>query len=637
MLCHQATLQDNIKNNQEKEISKTESLSTTNLSEFPDMPTSMAAHIINTHSMDEGEEHQNMSMLVHQIINEDKTILQDANVFSTMSEGEMNDNDVAYEEVCQTNNETAAEENFLPTESVMIPALITEQDSPSKIPNYHQEFSALASENSAEGSEEIKENPCIVVCSKEEKIIEDEEEIYHVSLKQNYLDTIEVQKPSFLSSMVSHQLAYIETPTEFPDFLVSSATHGYSLIIPEDQGLALSMLSHQSKELNLNNTTSEDDAVRHGSSSKESHSPLQSGLVDSMLAHHARIINKANEKDRLEKMDHNPRYSSDPQEAAFMTSLASHQLPPLSPCEQLESHDCFTSMAAHQDMATGEEKDFVSLETHIASNVVSDVNQHQALVGHDEEETIKPNEIIEPIELVENITRSYTDGSHKKDLPQREEESSNNCEGIITVGTEEGVETTETFDNFENKADNNEVLNSHSSKLVRILELKRLVEDEIEEFENKKNNDSKIFENNVERTETCIVSNVKNVEFQSCIVIHQQVYEKDDTEDPEHIIDEQISEEYEQIKDEENWTDDASFSSTSESVNSVICTTFEPFKNHDEQKRYKEDERNLDNCSDQEDVLENVIKASCTLENNSPVIITTNHSQPECLEIEPRT
>merc|ERR1719480_607065 len=129
------------------------------------------------------------------------------------------------------------------------------------------------------------------------------------------------------------------------------------------------MLSHQSKELNLNNNISEDDAVTHGSSSKESHSSLQSGLGDSMLAHHARIINKANEKDRLEKMDHNPRYSSDPQEAAFMTSLASHQLPPLSPCEQLESHDCFTSMAAHQDI--------VSLETHIVSNDVSDVKEHQ--------------------------------------------------------------------------------------------------------------------------------------------------------------------------------------------------------------------------------------------------------------------
>eukprot|EP00091_Calanus_sinicus_P010742 TRINITY_DN24752_c0_g1_i1.p1 TRINITY_DN24752_c0_g1~~TRINITY_DN24752_c0_g1_i1.p1 ORF type:complete len:140 (+),score=24.76 TRINITY_DN24752_c0_g1_i1:311-730(+) len=84
MVCHQA-IHDTIDYTQEEAIKKTEILSTMNLSkteevvmtadssisssmvahqlppldtllESPDMPSSMAAHVSNTHSMDEGEE-----------------------------------------------------------------------------------------------------------------------------------------------------------------------------------------------------------------------------------------------------------------------------------------------------------------------------------------------------------------------------------------------------------------------------------------------------------------------------------------------------------------------------------------------------------------------------------------------------
>merc|ERR1711936_1533605 len=60
---------------------------------------------------------------------------------------------------------------------------------------------------------------------------------------------------------------------------------------------------------------------------------------------------------------------------------------------------------------------------------------------------------------------------------------------------------------------------------------KRPVEDEIEEFENKRKNNVKTIENDVETTETHIVNNVKNVQFQSCIVTHQKLkgeYNEDD-------------------------------------------------------------------------------------------------------------
>eukprot|EP00090_Calanus_glacialis_P044703 TRINITY_DN8003_c0_g1_i6.p1 TRINITY_DN8003_c0_g1~~TRINITY_DN8003_c0_g1_i6.p1 ORF type:complete len:1239 (+),score=305.51 TRINITY_DN8003_c0_g1_i6:156-3719(+) len=657
MVCHHGTIHDSVKQYQDEEISETKlskdedvvltaestfsssmvahQLPTLDpLLEFSDIPASMAAHAVNTNDMDEGETHQNISMMAHQDTNENKSILQDAKVFINTPKDEFN-----VIGACEKNNKMAAEQNFLHAESVMIPALSTDQDSLIKVPYEHQEFSTSGSayngDKSTTASEQIKDNPGAMVCSTEENILEVEEEIYPVALKRNYHDTIEVQIPFFLSSMVSHQLPYMETPNEFPDFLVSSAAHGNSLIIQEDQGLVSSMLTHQTIELNLNDTIIEEaeeevreclsslvsnqlavsdvpsqdenflvTAVAHGSPLEESHFNMQSGL-----AHHTRI-------------------NSDTKDVGFMTSLASHHLSLLSPCEQLESDDCITSMAAHQDMSTIEEKDFVSMATHIASNDGSEVNLHQ---DQDDEEISKPNEIIESEELVENITCSYTEGSHKEDLPQKEEDSSNSCQGKITVGTEE--ETTETYDNFENAADNNEEVNSYSSKLDRILELQRLVEDEIEEFENKKKNNSKIIENNVERTETHIVSNVKNVEFQSCMVIHQHQNEGYDAENSKHIVAEQFIEEYKNIKNEEHWTDDESYSSSSVSVNSVICTTSEKLKCNDKQKKYNEDENSSETNSDHEDEDENVIKASCTLENNSPVVITTNTLTSKCLEL----
>ena len=53
-----------------------------------------------------------------------------------------------------------------------------------------------------------------------------------------------------------------------------------------------------------------------------------------------------------------------------------------------------------------------------------------------------------------------------------------------------------------------------------------------------------------------------------------------------------------------------------------------------EQKRYREEENNFETYSDQEDVVENVIEASCIIENNTPVVITTNNSPSKCLELE---
>merc|ERR1712106_1082430 len=162
----------------------------------------------------------------------------------------------------------------------------------------------------------------------------------------------------------------------------------------------------------------------------------------------------------------------------------------------------------------------------------------------------------------------------------------------------------------------------------RIQKLQRLVEDEIEEFENKRKNNSKMIENDVEITETHIVSNVKNVEFKSCIVIHKHLDENYVEENPQPILYEEFDEEY-----ENNSTDNESMVTSTESLNSVICTTSENLNIIHEQS-LDGDNNYSETNSDQEDYEENVIQASCTLENNSPVIITASSLPSSDLQLE---
>merc|ERR1712106_1102054 len=228
---------------------------------------------------------------------------------------------------------------------------------------------------------------------------------------------------------------------------------------------------------------------------------------------------------------------------------------------------------------------------------------------------------IESPKLVGHIINSYTEGTH-------EEHEKNSCHGQSPVGKDDEEEISETNDNFENIAPINEVENSYSSKLTRIQKLQRLVEDEIEEFENKRKNNSKMIENDVEITETHIVSNVKNVEFESCIVTHEHLDENYVEENPQPILYEEFDEEY-----ENNSTDNESMVTSTESLNSVICTTSENMNIIPEQSLDGEDNYSETN-SDQEDYEENVIQASCTLENNSPVIITASSLPSSDLQLE---
>merc|ERR1711860_228833 len=124
----------------------------------------------------------------------------------------------------------------------------------------------------------------------------------------------------------------------------------------------------------------------------------------------------------------------------------------------------------------------------------------------------------------------------------------------------------------------------------------------------------KPIEDDVETTETHIVNNVKNVQFQSCIVTHQKLkgeYNEDD-------IYESLNEDF-----SHNSTGNESLLSSRESLNSVICTTSENFDRNDEKFLPNLDET-TEIHSDYETEEESIIQASCTLEDNTPVVITSS-------------
>jgi len=303
---------------------------------------------------------------------------------------------------------------------------------------------------------------------------------------------------------------------------------------------------------------------------------------------------------------------------AVQTSMAKHQLPARN--IQTEFSECLISSVAHnckhqESDARTESCSGYSMVAHHHHTDMADT-QH-VVVDNEEKETHidKTNDVsslatnnehddgnnLDFNELVENNKISYTEDNQryktKKELPQNNE-IIEDCRDKRPVGIE-NEEILSFQDNFVIAAQINyddTTIKAYNSKLNRIQELQKLVEDEIGEFENQRKNDHRRNENNVERTETHIVNNVKGLEFNTCMVIHQQLQECE----------------------EENDSDDESISSKTESINSVIFSTSE------RKDQYKKD-KNDQNSSVSS--VENLIQASCTIENNSPIIITTSKLQ----------
>jgi len=405
-----------------------------------------------------------------------------------------------------------------------------------------------------------------------------------------YTDFQELQ---FTSSMVTHQLPHSETPFEFSQFLPSSAAHGYFAIKQEELCLPSSMLSHQYFEQNFNKN------IGMESIEEENEREAESEHISSMASHQLPLSNS--------------------DEEFFITAL-SHSSPSnefLNP----ENSQSESSMLGHlvNDKTTGDEteenNDYPILNKDSTTQAPISTSKYEAFETKEEipssNDSIKVNDdsqiIIDQAEntednfnnkLVENRIDSYTEGT----IDEKNEDSFHEKR---PVGRDY---INENKDNGENIA----LKSPFTKRLTRIQKLQRLVEDEIEEFENKRKNNVKTIENDVETTETHIVNNVKNVQFQSCIVTHQKLkgeYNEDDI--------------YESLNEDFSHNSSESLLSSKESLNSVICTTSETFECNDEKFLPDLDETNEIN-SDYENEEESVIQASCTLEDNTPVVITSS-------------
>merc|ERR1739838_1222676 len=93
----------------------------------------------------------------------------------------------------------------------------------------------------------------------------------------------------------------------------------------------------------------------------------------------------------------------------------------------------------------------------------------------------------------------------------------------------------------------------------------------------------------------------------------------------------ELNEKYERETTEESYSDDESLSSRTESIDSVILAASENLKNDNEKSNLLDAVRSTSSSE------ENLIQASCTIENNSPVIITTNYLQSDDLESQDET
>merc|ERR1711915_829915 len=157
----------------------------------------------------------------------------------------------------------------------------------------------------------------------------------------------------------------------------------------------------------------------------------------------------------------------------------------------------------------------------------------------------------------------------------------------------------------------------YNEKLERIKDLQKLVETEIEEFDSKRNKRQfRIIENDLETTETHIVSNVKNVLFESHIVLHP--HEREWNNDIQRLSEnKEINESF-----NESISND-SLSSSRESIESVICMSSRSLNDIEELSECVQED--ISECdAAQETCTESILEATCTLEDNSPMYVKTN-------------
>merc|ERR1719431_674629 len=327
-------------------------------------------------------------------------------------------------------------------------------------------------------SSELNENQAVDIESPEEDIVENVDILgdscIDSSLDESLGETEQMIQPDstqytdlqkLQSSMVAHQLPHCETPYEISQFLPSSASHGYFAIKQEELCFPSSMLIHQNFEQHFDKTSFIE------SIEEENMNEAEYEHIFSMASHQL------------------PIYNTD--EEFFITAL-SHSSPS-NEILNFGTSGSESSMLGHlvNDKTTGDETEENSDDPIFDSTIQAPISK-STFEEFDEKEYVPVN----------NDSRKVNDDSQII-MDQAENTEDNFKKNVVEKRINsytEGTFTEKNEDSFQNKRpvgrdymnennDNNEnvaLKSPFTKRLTRIQKLQRLVEDEIEEFENKR-------------------------------------------------------------------------------------------------------------------------------------------------------
>merc|ERR1712013_44202 len=619
-----------------------------NLQEFSEMPLSMVSHNISKNIEVDIDDHDNISMVVHQNIN--NAIDCHKNDSSEVCDMEDLEEYIDIHDISFISS--------LCSHETLHPETTTESsDSPLSMVSHH----LFAPDDNPVDAVSMLCHQSTVSSNIEQ---DDNEEIEYTAEVDGEVET---ELNQLVTTMTAHQLQAIEIQSEFCVLPVSMATHVVmdQEFIFEDQDYETMLPHHINASNNIEIEELNEDVflIEHDNISIPS--------TDHQLVYSEQKENTADKEHPGEEIkthfDILDSYSVSslkeqiikpvlPQNNDLMltSSMVTHQyseqnfsminvLECIEEDKENEESEHITSLASHQlPISNSDEEFFITALSHgrptnelfNSENSGSECSMLDHLVSckttGDKREEADNHSILDKDSISSNsLTKVIDDNQIKIDQAENTGDNSNKnlveyslnsyTEGTIEEKNEDSFQEESpvglVYKNENNENSENIALKSPFTKrLTRIQKLQRLVEDEIEEFENKRKNNVKQIENDVETTETHIVNNVKNIQFQSCIVTHQKLNVEYNEDDIYESLNKNVS---------PYSTGYESLISSEESLNSVICTTSENFECQKEKCLPDFDETTQTN-SDYEDDEESVIQASCTLEDKCPVVITSS-------------
>merc|ERR1712013_539795 len=619
-----------------------------NLQEFSEMPLSMVSHNISKNIEVDIDDHDNISMVVHQNIN--NAIDCHKNDSSEVCDMEDLEEYIDIHDISFISS--------LCSHETLHPETTTESsDSPLSMVSHH----LFAPDDNPVDAVSMLCHQSTVSSNIEQ---DDNEEIEYTAEVDGEVET---ELNQLVTTMTAHQLQAIEIQSEFCVLPVSMATHVVmdQEFIFEDQDYETMLPHHINASNNIEIEELNEDVflIEHDNISIPS--------TDHQLVYSEQKENTADKEHPGEEIkthfDILDSYSVSslkeqiikpvlPQNNDLMlpTSMLTHQyseqnfsminvLECIEEDKENEESEHITSLASHQlPISNSDEEFFITALSHgrPTNELFNSENSGSecSMLGHlvsckttgDKREEADNHSILDKDSISSNsLTKVIDDNQIKIDQAENTGDNSNKnlveyslnsyTEGTIEEKNEDSFQEESpvglVYKNENNENSENIALKSPFTKrLTRIQKLQRLVEDEIEEFENKRKNNVKQIENDVETTETHIVNNVKNIQFQSCIVTHQKLNSEYNEDDIYESLNKNVS---------PNSTGNESLISSEESLNSVICTKSENFECIEEKCPPDFDETTQTNSGDEDDE-ESVIQASCTLEDKCPVVITSS-------------